>query len=132
MTRQVTLRDPKFDGIKGLIATHMADDPLSARAWANARWGQDQAPTEIHKAADALDVDYLDSTSSGALFDRALFAAVREKSVLFRMRGTRRGAFRSGAGPWWRIPRRTACWPRCWTAAAAMAGGGSAWSGGSG
>lgn len=94
-TRQVHLRDTRHDPVKAAIAfaVNGNGDPYEARAWATGRWGEAGAPREITKSAAAGDVDFLDSSTSSGLLDRELFAAVRERALLFRMRGVRRTGF---------------------------------------
>ena len=94
MTRQVFTRDLKLDPIKAAItfaATGAKD--AEARAWAVNRWGEAGAPLEISKAVPAIGIADLDSSGATGIVDRALMAAVRERSLLFRLRGLRRTAF---------------------------------------
>lgn len=96
MTRQVPLRDTRFDSIKAAItfAVNGTSSP-DARAWSIARWGEAGAPREIIKAADASMVSDIDSASSAGVFDRELFRhGIRERAILFRLRGIRRTGFR--------------------------------------
>jgi Phage capsid family. len=95
VTRQVALRETRLDPIKAAIcfAVNGTSD-LESRAWAVARWGEAGAPREIAKAVAAGDVEYLDTATSRGLMDRELFRAVRERALLFRMRGVRRTGFR--------------------------------------
>lgn len=96
MTRQVFARETRHDTVKAALAfaTIGSNDPQEARDWALQRWGEAGTPREINKAASAADVDYLDSSTSTGLLDRELFKAVRERALLYRMRGIRRTGFR--------------------------------------
>jgi hypothetical protein len=93
MSRPVLLRETRHDTIKAAIAFAVTGtgDLHEGRAWAVERWGEAGAPTAIHKAADAVDVDYLDSSSSTGLLDRELFRTIRERALLFRLRPRRTG-----------------------------------------
>ena len=90
MTRQVYTRDVKMDQIKGAIAFAMGGDPESAAIWAEKRWGKDGRPYSIDKAVGVLSDE---DTGGNRLIDTAIFSAVRERAVLFRMRGVRRAGF---------------------------------------
>lgn len=90
MTRQVFTRDVKMDQIKGAIAFAMGGDAESAAIWAEKRWGKDGRPYEINKAVGVLSDE---DTGGNRLIDTAIFSAVRERAVLFRMRGVRRTGF---------------------------------------
>nr|WP_166177010.1 phage major capsid protein [Altererythrobacter segetis] len=95
MTRQVALRETRLDATKAAITFAVCGTgDLHARAWAVERWGEAGAPREITKAADAVTVSDIDSSTSTGLLDRELFRAVRERALLFRMRGIRRTGFR--------------------------------------
>ena len=90
MTRQVYTRDVRLDQIKSAISFAMGGDPQSAADWAEQRWGKDGRPYQIDKAVGVLsDPD----TSGTRLIDTAIFNAVRDRAVLFRMRGVRRTGF---------------------------------------
>lgn len=99
MTRQVLSRDTRFDAIKAAItfgATGTKD--TDARQWAVERWGADGAPQMIDKAVvPAISTSDLDATSMNGLIDRALMAAVRERAMVFRLRGIRRTGFNTRA-----------------------------------
>ena len=94
MSRSVIYsRETKLDTVKGLIAMARAGHHSEAREWAVSRWGEGGAPQSIHKATGAIV-----SGDMGALYsDSDLFAAVRESSILFRMRGVRKVSFNTRA-----------------------------------
>jgi len=96
MTRQVFSRDIRFDAIKSAItAVAVGGDYPEGRAWAVRRWGEAGAPTEVTKdVSHAIIAEGLDQASTTGLIDRELFKAVREKALLFRLRGIRRTGFR--------------------------------------
>ena len=90
MTRQVFTRDVRMDQTKAAIAFAMGGDPETAAHWAERRWGADGRPYEINKAVGVL----TDADATGnKLIDTAIFSAVRDRAVLFRMRGVRRTGF---------------------------------------
>lgn len=94
MTRQVTLRERRHDAVKtAMMLAVQGTGDLSDRSWSINRWGEAGAPLEVNKAADAVEISDLDSSTSTGLMDRELFAAARDKSLLFRMRGFRRTEF---------------------------------------
>jgi hypothetical protein len=90
--RQVFLRETKHDAIKSAIAfAFVGNEHPAARSWALDRWGQAGTPTFVDKAAESSSVMVdLDGSTTSGLIDRALFGAVREQAVLFRLRGARR------------------------------------------
>lgn len=91
MSRQVSLRNEAHDQVKAMIALARGGHHSEARAWAVNRWGEAGAPVELRKAAGAVTAE---GVSGGmTLSDAALFAAVREQAVLFRLRGARRTGF---------------------------------------
>lgn len=96
MSRQVFSRNTKLDAVKSIITfAACADKDAETRAWAVNRWGPDGAPTHVDKAATpAIEFSGIDSIASGVV-DRELFRAVRERALLFRMRGVRRTGFRT-------------------------------------
>lgn len=95
MTKQVLLRDRRHDAIKSALAfSQMGSESPDARSWAVRRWGEAGAPKFVDKAvASPISTDSMDATSISGVVDRELFAAVREKAILFRMRGVRRTGF---------------------------------------
>lgn len=90
----VKLRDTRHDTIKTAMAfAEVGSDSPATRSWAVARWGEGGAPSEVSKAAEsASSLSSLDSIATG-LIDRQIFGAVRERAILFRMRGVRRTGF---------------------------------------
>lgn len=94
MTRQVMSRDVRLDAVKGMIAfAATGTDSEYARSWAIGRWGAANAPTIIEKAdVSAILSEEIDTVATG-MIDRQMFAAVREKAVLYRLRGFRRTGF---------------------------------------
>jgi hypothetical protein len=99
VTRQVLSRDTRFDVIKIAMAYGAAGtEGAAAGQWAVNRWGEANAPMEVIKAAvPALNIADLDNTSVAGMIDRALMVAVRERAMLFRMRGIRRTGFNTRA-----------------------------------
>lgn len=108
MTRSVALRETKLDAVKAAITFAVCGtSDMEARAWAVNRWGEAYTPREINKAADAVMVSDIDSSTSTGLIDRELFRAIRERALLFRMRGIRRTGFHVRATT---ISNSTATW----------------------
>lgn len=95
VTRQVFTRDVRLDTVKAAITfAACGSDREGTRQWAVDRWGADGAPNMISKAeTPALSVADNDPTTTSGLIDRELFKAVKERAVLFRMRGWRRTGF---------------------------------------
>ena len=89
----VSLRDRKFDTVKSAMAIAVAGED-GAQPWLHHRFGAAYSPDNVVKAIGATAVSDLDSNITG-LQDRALFAAIRERSLVFRMRGFRRTSFRT-------------------------------------
>ncbi|MFN6935544.1 MAG: phage major capsid protein [Tsuneonella sp.] len=95
MSRQVTLRDPRFDGVKSAITFGFTSGSPESRSWAVGRWGEAGPPTVIEKAeVPAIGIAEMDDADTVGLIDRQLFASVRERAALFRLRGFRRAGFR--------------------------------------
>ena len=93
MTRPVTLRDQRYDAIKGVIAVALNDQDFDRAApWAQKRWGMDGWPTHLSKASGVTGVS---DAGSQIMIDTAMFRTIRERAVLFRMTGTRRVSFRT-------------------------------------
>ena len=93
MSRQVTLRDQRYDAIKGVISLSMTDYDFDVAAtFAEKRWGRDGRPMHLTRATEVIS-----DASVGAkpLIDTAMFRTVREQAVLFRLTGTRRVSFRT-------------------------------------
>ena len=88
-----TIRDRKFDGVKSAMGIAVAGE-IDARDWLEARFGKAYTPDHVIKAVGPTVLSDIDSTITG-LQDRALFAAVREQSLLFRLRGLRRTSFKT-------------------------------------
>lgn len=93
MTRQVQLRDIKLDSVKSAMALAMAGEE-HAQKWLHHRYGSAGAPSGVDKMVGSQVVSDMDTSVTG-LQDRALFSAIRERSILFRMRGIRRTGFRT-------------------------------------
>lgn len=90
-----TLRNQKFDTVKSAMAIAIAGEH-DAPAWLHQRFGKAFSPEGVRKAVGPTELVDMDSSIT-ALQDRELFAAVRERSLLFRMRGLRRTAFKTRA-----------------------------------
>lgn len=96
MSRQVFSRDIRLDAVKAAVtfAAAGSDNP-ETRAWAVRRWGEDGAPGAVTKAeTPAMTISDIDPSNTAGLIDRELFKAVKERALLFRMRGWRRTGFR--------------------------------------
>lgn len=94
MAHQAYLRDRKLDNVKGLIAiTLTGAHEGSAREWCKARWGAANAPEMITRAAvDATTVSDF-GLGNASILDEHLFSAVREMSILHRIRPRRAGFY---------------------------------------
>lgn len=89
--RVVVSRDERLDVIKTLIALVRSDrDPHAAGAWAEKRWGSANRPHYIERAGGVLSSGEIGAEN---LMDTALFSAVREQAILFRLNGIRRTSF---------------------------------------
>lgn len=93
----VSLRDTRFDHIKAQISFAIAGhDPHEAGTWAENRWGAAGRPTAINRSAEGA----ISTTGIGVgqpLLDSAIFAAVRDQAILFRLKGARRTSFNTRA-----------------------------------
>lgn len=93
---QVFTRDVRLDATKTAITfAVLGDSDPDNRSWMVQRWGEAGSPREITKdVSHATTADGLDSSSTTGLIDRELFRALRERALMFRLRGTRRTGFR--------------------------------------
>lgn len=89
MTRQVFTRDNRLDGIKAAIAFAIGGNGEDAYNWAEKRWGGGGFPDTVARAATGSLTD--SDIGSVALSDTALFSAVRERAILFRLNPRRMG-----------------------------------------
>lgn len=93
---RVFSRDVRLDTVKTAITfAAMGGDHGQTRQWAVNRWGENGAPAFVNKAeVPASSVADIDPTSTAGLVDRELFKSIRERALIFRMRGWRRTGFR--------------------------------------